>query len=371
MIYLGNSFEEFDRCTKGKEVIAFAATDFLKLMCRNYPELKLDKKIKYVVDNDSTKHGIEKYVLNNSKKNIVSIEQLIKEKQEEIVILIASDAFAYEIYQQLENIEQLSNTGFFLLSLMIGKHYSDANPKLFKALIKERENVIEKKIHCFWFSKDVKSELHRKCIDSWKKYCPDYKIIEWNADNYDITKNRYMKQAYEAKNWAYVSDYARLDVLYNEGGIYMDLDVELIRSLDDFLKFNFFIGFGPIREVEAAIFGAKAKNELVREMIEIYRDREFDSQKGVGLLNVQPVYLANLFEEKGYVINGDLQIHQNNILVSRDYFSSINWFTGEPELTKNTYGMHHCAAGWVSSERKIRKQTKLQGNRMLQELFIK
>ena len=89
--------------------------------------------------------------------------------------------------------------------------------------------MIPKKIHYFWIGGNPKPESVLYCIDSWKKYCPDYEIIEWNESNYDFTKNEYMRQAYEAKKWAFVTDYARLDVIYKYGGIYLDTDVELIK----------------------------------------------------------------------------------------------------------------------------------------------
>ena len=95
--------------------------------------------------------------------------------------------------------------------------------------------MIPKVIHYCWFGGNPLPDEAKRCIDSWKKYCPDYKIIEWNESNYDVNSNEYMKAAYNEKKWAFVSDYARVDVVYRYGGIYMDTDVELIKPLDKFL----------------------------------------------------------------------------------------------------------------------------------------
>ena len=103
------------------------------------------------------------------------------------------------------------------------------------------EKMIPKIIHYCWFGKAKKSELEIKCIESWKKFCPNYKIIEWNEENYDVSKNTYMYQAYQKSRWGFVSDYTRLDVIYNYGGIYLDTDVELIKPIDDLLEDEGFI----------------------------------------------------------------------------------------------------------------------------------
>lgn len=101
--------------------------------------------------------------------------------------------------------------------------------------------MIPKKIHYCWFGRNPLPELARRCIESWKKYCPDYEIIEWNEDNYDINKIPYVKEAYQAKKWAFVTDYVRLDVVNKFGGIYLDTDVELLKSLDSLLKYKAFL----------------------------------------------------------------------------------------------------------------------------------
>ena len=104
--------------------------------------------------------------------------------------------------------------------------------------------MIPKVIHYCWFGGNEMSALEKKCIESWKTQCPDYEIIRWDETNYDVTKNLYMQQAYAAKKWAFVSDYARLDILYQHGGFYLDTDVELLQSLDALRTHAAFAGIG-------------------------------------------------------------------------------------------------------------------------------
>ena len=123
--------------------------------------------------------------------------------------------------------------------------------------------MIPKIIHYCWFGGNDKSELVERCISSWKKYCPDYKIIEWNENNYNVNKNKYTKYAYERQKWAFVSDYARIDIINTYGGFYLDTDVELMKSLDDLInneiyfgiekntnKISTGLGFGSVKEHE-------------------------------------------------------------------------------------------------------------------------
>ena len=131
---------------------------------------------------------------------------------------------------------------------------------------------IPKKIHYCWFGRNPLPESAKKCIESWKKYCPAYEIIEWNEDNFDLTENRYAREAYEQKKWAFVSDYARLKIVYEQGGIYMDVDVELIKPLDELTELDGYMGFE--KEIDGQMwiatglgFGARAGHPIVGDTL--------------------------------------------------------------------------------------------------------
>lgn len=135
--------------------------------------------------------------------------------------------------------------------------------------------MIPKVIHYCWFGKKPLPELALKCIESWKKYCPDYEIKEWNEESFDINMYIYARQAYDAKKWAFVSDVARLYVLYQEGGIYMDTDVELLKSIDCFLENDAFSGFEDKKSVPTGIMGAVKNNNVIKEFLDEYNEAFF------------------------------------------------------------------------------------------------
>ena len=130
---------------------------------------------------------------------------------------------------------------------------------------------IPKVLHYCWFGGAPKPKNIQNCIRSWKKYCPDYEIIEWNEQNFDVSQSLYTRQAYDARRWAFVADYARLKILYEQGGIYMDTDVELLRPLDDLLAYPAFFGFQHNNEVATGLgFGAEARSPVVKALLDDY-----------------------------------------------------------------------------------------------------
>lgn len=173
--------------------------------------------------------------------------------------------------------------------------------------------MIPKKIHYIWFGKGEKNDRIKHCIESWKKYLPDYEIIEWNEDNFDIYYNDFTKKAYENKKWAYVSDVARLYILYNEGGIYMDTDVEVYKPLDQFLDNEGFIGFEDTHYLSSGTIGAEKNNNVIKYALDYYNCIDFiqyeNWQDYIKYQETSPCILSNLFELLG--LNRDLDKEQH------------------------------------------------------------
>lgn len=134
---------------------------------------------------------------------------------------------------------------------------------------------IPKTVHYCWFGGKEKPELTNMCISSWKKHLPDYEIIEWNENNFDINMNNFVKEAYEAKKFAFVSDYVRAYVLYNYGGIYLDTDVEVIKPLDQFLDHNVFTGCESDKYCVTGTIGSTKNHELIKSLLEYYDNKKF------------------------------------------------------------------------------------------------
>ncbi len=148
--------------------------------------------------------------------------------------------------------------------------------------------MIPNTIHYCWFGGNPKSDLILRCIDSWKKYCPDYEIIEWNESNFDVNIISYVKDAYSAKKWAFVSDYARLWIIYTQGGIYLDTDVLLHNTLDELLSHNCWLASDDVRYVATGLgFGAQKGHPLIKAIMDEYETYSFTTGKTCVQLNTQ------------------------------------------------------------------------------------
>lgn len=213
--------------------------------------------------------------------------------------------------------------------------------------------MIPKKIHYCWFGNGQLPEKDRKCIESWKKMCPDYEIIRWNETNYDINKNQYMKEAYEAKKWGFVPDYARLDIIYEHGGIYLDTDVELIKNLDELLICEGFMGFEDGIHVNPGLcIAAEKHHDVIKKLMGIYDDRKFICDDGTFDLTPSPIMNTDMLIKMGLKTNNEKQIVDGITIFPKDYFCPKDYKSGKLNITDNTYGIHWFNASWQSPHRK-------------------
>lgn len=211
--------------------------------------------------------------------------------------------------------------------------------------------MIPKKIHYCWFGGNPLPELAERCIASWKKFCPNFEIIEWNESNFDVTCCDYVKEAYEAKKWAFVSDYARFKILYEQGGLYFDTDVELIRPLDEILANGDFMGCEDGISVSPGLgLGAHAGTELYRELFEAYHTRHFRNPDGSLNLNTVVVFTTEILIRHGLKNVDTVQQVAGVSIYPRDYFCPMDYDTGELTLTERTRSIHHYTASWHSRE---------------------
>lgn len=223
--------------------------------------------------------------------------------------------------------------------------------------------MIPKTIHYCWFGGNSFPPKIKKCIKSWRKYCPDYQIVEWNDTNVDIDHMPpYVQQAYKAKKWAYVSDYVRLWVIYNNGGIYLDTDVELIKSLSPLLSHKAFFGFesNDYKTVATGLgFGAEKGVGLLKELMETYQDLSFPTDKNV---KPTPNTWINwpVFEKHGVVRNDTMQEICDGIAIyPGEYFDPMHgYFDGEICVTEKTFSIHHYTMTWLDNRENIVRQNK-------------
>ncbi len=226
--------------------------------------------------------------------------------------------------------------------------------------------MIPKKIHYCWFGGNPLPELAQKCIASWKKFCPDYEIIEWNETNYDITKNNYMHQAYENKKWAFVSDYARLDIIYTQGGIYLDTDVELIKPIDDLLELDAFAGVEQHSEHVALGlgFGAVQGHSTILALRDYYNKLYFVNN---GELNLTPAPKIHsvVLQSMGYRFSKQITNTCGMTIFPSEYLCPINYSTNELTITEKTYSIHHYTASWYDETQRYALKLKRKYNRFM------
>lgn len=214
--------------------------------------------------------------------------------------------------------------------------------------------MIPKKIHYCWFGGKEKPKLAKRCIDSWKKFCPDYEIIEWNEDNFDITKYPYAQYCFENKKWAFLSDFVRLAVVYENGGIYFDTDVEVIKSYDDLLNLLAFYGFETNDFVNTGHgFGAEKGNDTVAEMMKQYNEMIADGKGGFQLVAC-PHLNTKALDKFGLQHNGQYQDLGRAVVFPVDHFNPYDNPTGRLEKTGNTYSIHWYGKSWLSKRTVLR-----------------
>lgn len=216
--------------------------------------------------------------------------------------------------------------------------------------------MIPKTIHYCWFGGNPLPPLAKKCIESWKKYCPDYEIIEWNETNYDVeTAPIYVRQAYEEKQWAFVSDYVRLQIIFAHGGIYLDTDVELLKSLDPFLDHNAYFGIESeaygIMVATGLGFGAEKNSPVVKAMMEVYLDIPFVLPDGTFDKKPCPRRNTEAIKLFGFIEKDENQLLEGDIAIfSSKYFCPMSFSDGVLHRTKDTCSIHHFSGAWRTKE---------------------
>ena len=221
---------------------------------------------------------------------------------------------------------------------------------------------IPKIIHYCWFGRKPKPELAEKCIRSWKKFCPDYKILEWNEDNFDVASApKYVQQAYEQRRWAFVSDFVRLKALTEMGGVYMDTDVEVIKPLDPYLHHQAFAGFERIDRVQTGLLACEKDFPLFRDFLAHYDTASFLKEDGSVDITTNVEVLSSLCMQRGMVCNDLLQTVDGLAIYPREYFCPVDYDTKKLKKTRKTVTIHWFSGSWHTEEElEAMRQEKLQ-----------
>ena len=220
-------------------------------------------------------------------------------------------------------------------------------------------NKIAKIIHYCWFGDKQKSEFINKCISSWNNILEDYEIIEWNESNFNININNYVREAYEQKKYAFVSDYVRVYALYNYGGIYLDTDVEVFKKFDDLLENDSFWGFEEKDYIATSTIGAKKGNKLIKEFLDSYENRSFLNEDGSIDTLTNVTIVSEIISNLGIKLDGTFQKIDNlAVIYPQEYFSPYDYINCYSKKTNNTYTMHHFYKSWVPFSARLKAFAK-------------
>ena len=223
--------------------------------------------------------------------------------------------------------------------------------------------MIPRIIHYCWFGKKKIPKEFLSYIEGWKKLCPDFEIKKWTEDNFDFCKSRYAREAYRAQKWAFVSDYARFRILYDYGGIYLDTDVELLKSLEGILKEceeDDIRGFMGIERPETGdvapglISAAEPHNPVIRDLLLGYKGRRFNLENGQQDMTTVVEYTTDYMKARGFNGRDELWDNDGFRVYPSKYFNPLDMNTGKVAITDDTYSIHHYASSWVDGYSKFR-----------------
>lgn len=231
--------------------------------------------------------------------------------------------------------------------------------------------MIPKIIHYCWFGGNPLPKSAKKCIASWRKFLPDYEIKEWNESNFDVNIIPYTAEAYKAKKYAFVSDYARFYILYKYGGLYFDTDVEVIRNMDDIIARGPFMGCeGEAKQSKNRLqdaattlgvnpglgLGVNPGLGLVKEILNIYKDKNFLKSDGTQYDETIVTITTNLLCKKGLRYTNDIQQVDGVWIYPKEFFCPKDYVTGKLSISKNSRSIHHYSATWIPKEQRMELQ---------------
>jgi hypothetical protein len=225
---------------------------------------------------------------------------------------------------------------------------------------------IPKIIHYCWFGGKEKPAIVKQCLGSWEKHLTWYEFMEWNEKNFDISSNSYVKQAYDAGKFAFVSDYVRVHALYHMGGIYLDTDVEVFKPFDDLLHHESFWGFEQENYIATSTIGSEKGNILILMFLDSYRHKNFTREDGSfnDLTNV--AIITQILQNMGIRSNGEYQeIEGLGTFFPQTYFSPYDYINSRKFITEHTYTMHHFYKSWLPGTARIKSRIKLMAAQII------
>ncbi len=336
-----------------KNIYCFGAGKAFDSFINEFEDDRFENRVKGIVDNNLEVAEKSFKVIKDSCVPIISLEHMLNDIKSNDYILITTILFD-EIIEQLEKIKKLDKIRFGISYFMRMERRDNNRIKnvIPTVLSTYKELRIPKTIHYCWFGEKEIPKQQKKWMKSWKDYCPEYEIVEWNESNYDVHKTKYISQAYEMKKWAFVSDYARIDIINNYGGVYLDTDVELIKNIDLMLMNDAFCGFELSQYVAYGLgFGSRKNNPILEDIKGYYDNNSFILDNGNLNQTACPVVQTEVMKKYGLKCNGEFQIvngmavYPSRVLCG---MSPISFRVEKDPLY--TYAIHHYEGSWVADK---------------------
>ena len=219
--------------------------------------------------------------------------------------------------------------------------------------------MIPKIIHYCWFGNGPMPEKEKKCIESWKKFFPDYEIKRWDETNFNYSSCKFARQAYEKKQYAFVSDYARAKILFEEGGLYLDTDVEILKPFPEMVDGSGFMGFERRHFIGTAVIAAEKNNQVIKKLLEYYEQHEFLMKDG-SMDNIANVsVLTDVLREYDLQLGGERQTVAGFEIFNREFFYPKKLDEDKFRITDETCAIHRCSNSWMSERERKRGNSKL------------
>ncbi len=350
MVFKNTNIKEL--LDSNKRLVCFGAGKMLKSSCELFSELSFFERIYRVLDNNA-----ESFEWQENRIPVFTLEQFLASESglDDVNILITCLDYP-DVFAQLDGIPALKDTPCYVMSIV--KHRPP--PYAFPAPAQGAVQKIPKKIHYFWFGGKQISEKNLKIMESWQRYCPDYEIIRWDESNYDVTKHPYMHSAYKEKLWGFVPDYARLEVVYRYGGVYLDTDVEVLRNLDPLLYDEAFCGRTFNGVIATGLgFGAVKGFPLLKKLFEHYDGVSFYRPDGTLNLDDCGVHQTAVLDRMGLKrCNDSWQMLEGMRVYPTDVLNPTDVLGNPCAYTENTFTVHHYDASWIDDDRaSIRRET--------------
>lgn len=218
---------------------------------------------------------------------------------------------------------------------------------------------IPKIIHYCWFGQNEKPEIVKACLKTWDTHLDDYELIEWNESNFDLSINTFVKEAYEQKKYAFVSDYVRVYALFHYGGIYLDTDVEVYKPFDDLLHHDSFWGFEQEHFIATSTIGAVKHHPLIKQFLDGYENKSFVNDDGTFEALTNVAIVTDMLVKHGLIKNGKHQeLAGIGTFYPQTYFSPYDYINCRTLITDHTYTLHHFYKSWLPPMTRVKGQLK-------------